>query len=232
MKVIFAKFPTSKFSKWLLWLIICLLLVGTLVFFRPGKASITKEEVLQAVYNTGQSQNFHWHIVTEIEFKGVHNILSDIDGDKNEDAFRIKGNFLKTPLEIIKIENMTYRMDSITKQWLVIKNKDTATEEVLTTELNPLAALNFAAINDFNTEGIKIQDKSETFKIELVPQVASPYLTKYWQEFQYTLLVDKDKKYLQGYQLTAKSKNDPTGIIQMKVDFSGFEKKISITPPI
>jgi hypothetical protein len=127
---------------------------------------------------------------------------------------------------------MTYRKDSITKQWLVIKNKDVDSEEVLTTELNPLAALNFAAINDFNTQGIYIDDDTEAFQIELVPQVASLYLTKYWQEFRYTLLVDKDKKYLKGYKLTAKSKKDPTGTIRMEVNFSEFDNKRDIIAPL
>ena len=232
MKIIFAKFPNGKIPKIIFWCIIFLLLLGALAFLRLGKATITKEEVLDVVYNTQQAQNYRWHIVSEIEFKGVHNVLSDVYGDKNKDTFRIRGNFLKTPLEIIQIENMTYRLDSITKQWLVLRNDNLVAEEVLTTELNPVAALNFAAIKNFTTTGVASEGSSKTFRIELMPDVASRYLIKFWEDFHYTLLVGKDKQYLQGYELSARSKKDPTGKVIMKVYFSDFEKVKAINPPL
>lgn len=232
VKVIFAPFPKSKIAKISFWLILLVLLMLVLIYIMPKNTPITKEDVLQAIYNTQQSENYRFQITTQITFKGVDNNLSDVMGEKNKSSLHIVGKFLKTPLEIYQLANITYRLDPLAKNWIVIKNNTSAEEEVLATELNPAAPLNFTAINTFSSRGIENYNEKKSYRVELVPDVSTPFLANYWTNFKYIIWMDKSRKYLNGYEITATSKKDVTGNVKMHVKFKGYGEINTIRSPL
>lgn len=232
MKVFFAPFPKNKYARFTMWLIIFFLLLIIMLLIKPGMPVITKEDALKAVNNMQQLNQYRWHITSNISFKGVNNNLSNVAGEKNQQSISLKGTFLKSPLELVQIKNVTYRLDPISKQWIVIKDNDIATEEVLNTELNPLAALNFSAINSFSSMGVEYIDDKKVYRVELQPEVSSTFLAKYWSDFNYVIWLDKDLKYLSGFELTAKNRKDDTGKVHMKVLFKDLGEKVVIKEPL
>jgi hypothetical protein len=213
-----------------------LLLVGVLVWFLGLREearidpNILLEETLQ---NMAAAESLKYSLVSAMLVDDRREVISRIQGERNCDgSTHIKGEMVKTPVDIYYIDQTTYNWDASTKKWLVISDINTKTSNILISELDPLSNFNFKSISQVNKVGFEKVGNRKCMTISCKPSVENELMEVALKDFNYKLWVDYKKKLLCKATLSAISKNNPNARLNMKVEFSHFNQPIDIEKPV
>ncbi len=164
-------------KKWLiiaiaLAVIIISLLAAWLVF-HSEEVGINAEDLLnQGLKNTAAAQSFRYNLDSSLIVEGRREVISKVAGEKSpEGNIHIKGEMVKTPVDIYHFNQAIYQFDSFSKRWLVIKDAQCNSTKVLMTELDPLSNFNFKNIGEIQKTSTETVDGSRCAVICCKPSV-------------------------------------------------------------
>ncbi len=188
-------------------------------------------ELQTALNNMLGSESFRYKLYSGFSVDERKEVISRVEGEKQAGNTHIKGEMVNTPVDIYYINRTIYNYDSQSKKWLVIESGTTNSEELLISELNPLANFRFNNVNQVDKVGFEIVDGAECLVVNCRPTVESQFMENLWKDFDYLIWVDYHDDIIRKAVLTAINKNNAKTSLEVQVEFSDFGKKIEITAP-
>jgi hypothetical protein len=221
------------------WLIAALVAVAVLggifywVFNTYQASKINSQELLtEALDRTAAAKSFRYSLESALIVEGRREEISKIQGEKSpEGNIHIKGEMVKTPVDIYHFDQAIYNWDSFSERWLVIKDNQTDSTKVLISELDPLSNFNFKNIGEIKETGWENVDGRKCLIVNCKPSVENELMEILWRAFDYNIYIDVKEKLVRKATLAATSKNNDKTFLNMTVSFRDFNENISIEKP-
>ncbi|MGI6551510.1 MAG: hypothetical protein ACOX4Q_16065 [Syntrophomonadales bacterium] len=221
------------------WLIAALVAVAVLggifywVFNTYQASKINSQELLtEALDRTAAAKSFRYSLESALIVEGRREEISKIQGEKSpEGNIHIKGEMVKTPVDIYHFDQAIYNWDSFSERWLVIKDNQTDSTKVLISELDPLSNFNFKNIGEIKETGWENVDGRKCLIVNCKPSVENELMEILWRAFDYNIYIDVKEKLVRKATLAATSKNNDKTFLNMTVSFRDFNENIPIEKP-
>ncbi|MGE5372085.1 MAG: hypothetical protein ACM3QZ_08870 [Solirubrobacterales bacterium] len=225
-------------KKWL-WLGLIAISLALAVWLAPGYYQQYQESRIdagslldQALTRTAAASSFRYQLESILQVDGRKEVISRVSGEKNQQgSIHIKGEMVKTPVDIYHFNRTVYNWDSFSKRWLVIKDAESNSAKVLISELDPLSNFNFKQINDLKKDRWEAIDGERCLVLRCKPSVENELMEILWKDFRYEIWVDVRDQRIRKANLTAVSRNNPDTFLQMMVGFDDFGQPIKIEEP-
>ncbi|ADI01372.1 hypothetical protein [Syntrophothermus lipocalidus] len=222
----------GKRWRWLLIGFISLAIIGVIywLYLAKQERDIEPQTLLEeTLQNMAAAKSFRYKLESTLTIDDRREVVSRIQGEKDDSgSTHIKGEMVKTPIDIYHIKDTTYNWDSSSKKWLVIKDAEADTRDVLIAELDPLSNLNFKSISQVEKLGFEKVGGTRCFIISCRPSIENELMEVALKDFRYKLWVDYRQKYIRRATLSAVSKNNPNARLTMKVEFFDFNQDIRV----
>ena len=203
------------------------------VFNTYQASKINSQELLtEALDRTAAAKSFRYSLESALIVEGRREEISKIQGEKSpEGNIHIKGEMVKTPVDIYHFDQAIYNWDSFSERWLVIKDNQTDSTKVLISELDPLSNFNFKNIGEIKETGWENVDGRKCLIVNCKPSVENELMEILWRAFDYNIYIDVKEKLVRKATLAATSKNNDKTFLNMTVSFRDFNENIPIEKP-
>jgi len=225
-------------KRWIVVVVIVLVAVGVvLVAGQKIKDSYYKSKLdplaeLQAAINkTTAVQSYKYEMKSEFTVDERREVISQVQGEKNQGNTHIKGEMVNTNIDIYYINRTIYNYDAFAKKWLVIESGSSNSEELLISELNPLSNFRFKEINQVEKQDFEEIDGADCMVVTCNPSVETQLLETMWKDFQYRIWIDYKSDLIMKSALTATNKKNPGIVLNIDVQLSAFDENIEIKAP-
>ncbi|MEA1959801.1 MAG: hypothetical protein U9N81_00675 [Bacillota bacterium] len=192
------------------------------------EASVELQASLEQMAST---ESFKYSLKSEFMIGDRREVISEVAGEKESGNTHIKGEMVNTPIDIYYIDGTIYNYDSFADKWLVIESGTANSEDLLISELNPLANFRFKSVNEVEKIGFEEVEGQECLQVRCKPSVESQLLENLWKEFEYLFWIDYKKNYVKKAELTAVNKNNEKTRLEIQVQFTNVGKKLNIEAP-
>lgn len=221
--------------RWL-WVVIPLLLIllaaGGYYYYIEEIRVIPEELVRESLENSLYATSYRYKAVVTLKLDGQEERqLSDVAGEKSGRNFHFKGKMLGQKVEVYQVDDSTYSLDPKTGRWMITPGNELFQPEIFMMEINPMSNFRFTEINNIEYHGLEKVGRKKYYMVSCEPVVKNNFIEKYWQDFHYRLWVDKRSRRIVRAEIYAKSIKDPQDSINISVELSDFNKRITIKPP-
>jgi len=226
----------NKKRRWL-YSIIILLLVGlgliTWLVNRQQQIRVDPNLLLKATLSQmNQVESFRYELRSELKVADRREVISSISGERAPGGgVHIKGEMVKSPVDIYYINNVSYNYDPYSKRWLVVEDAASNVGRVLVTELSPLSNFSFKQVNDVKLLGFEKVNGRRCAVLACDPSLENQLMEVYWDNFHYRLWCEPQLNILHKAELSAVSKHNPNTMLNLEVRFSDIGKPITIKKP-
>lgn len=238
----FPKFSWPKFNrpkfrfnwKWILIILLILVLSGGGYGVYRGLNSAPPEEVVNtAIENTLNADSYRYQAQSKKIIDGKEELLSEVSGEKSNGNVHLTGKLhvVNSDFEIYQVADKLYRKDEFSKDWLVVEDTNLEATERLVQEINPLGIFKFSEPIIAHYVGKEEVNDKKCRKYEVMAETENKYLLVLWQDFTYTVWIDKSGL-LTKAEINAINKQNENQRLSMSVEFSDYNKEIAISPPI
>ncbi len=218
--------------KWLLFFIIIIILIIGSVFYLKWINRIVPEELInETLEESLKANSYRYSVFFELIVDGDSRILSDIQGEKSEDSFHLKGEMLAQDVEIYQLKEDLFMKDSLSGRWMERPGVNILKNELFLMEVDPMSSFNFAEVIDICYVGIEDKNNITSYVLECKPTVDNKMLNKFWKDFDYKLWIDKRTHEIVYAEINAVHKKDNKDRMFMKIEIKDYNKKIKIENP-
>lgn len=164
---------------------------------------------------------------------GAELLLSRMNGQKNGENVHLSGSVdvVDSKLDVYQIGDTFYRQDIVSGSWMKMTGQNLEATEYLLQEINPLGCLILPAgaeVTELEKE--KVNDvKCRKFQIRASGEAS--YLTTVWNEFYYTVWIDKQHR-LQKAEMIAGDHEHYDGQLKLDVLFDWDTPVEEIQAPV
>ncbi len=221
---------------WLIAALVAVTIIGGLSYWFVNyyqQNKVDPQELLtQSLEKTAAAKSFRYSLESVLVVEGRREEISKVQGEKSlEGNIHIKGEMVKTPVDIYHFDEAIYNWDSFSKRWLVIKDTQTNTTKVLISELDPLSNFNFKNIGEIKTLGWETIDGNKCMVVNCKPGLENEMMEILWQAFDYNIFIDVKDQLIRKATLSAISKNNSDTHLDLNVTFKDFNQKIAVEKP-
>ena len=192
------------------------------------------EEMFQkALANTRASSSYLYKTESTLVVDNRTTYISKIQGKwVAPDRVSITGTMINTPVDFVQIGDTSYMKDQFSGRWLTLQGNSLSQSALFVSELQPLANFNFQSITSIKYLGTEKVGGQSLRVLEIAPLLKNPFLNMQFTGFKVKLWLDPiDYRIRQAYiDGTSKSGDKSKLIIQLQ--FSDYDKKITIAPPV
>lgn len=224
-------------ARWTVLIVAALLVIGILAsadkiqdYYVKSKLE-PQVELTAALKSMAAVTSYRYSLQSGFTVNKREEVISRVEGEKNDGNTHIKGEMVNTPVDIYYIDQTIYNYDSFSDKWLVIESDTTNSEELLISELNPLSNFRFKQVNEVEKIGFEKINGTECLVVGCQPSIESQLLETLWKDFEYRLWIDYREKLIKKAVLSANNKQSPGTRLNLLVNFSDFNKNIKIEPP-
>ena len=147
------------------------------------------------------------------------------------DRVHLTGSMQDTKLEFIQIGEKGFMKDPYSKQWIKLEGNQLSQSELFITELNPLGMFNFKDIPRIENLG-EVKDGDEKYlALILQPNVANPFMENFIN-FEYEIKISPKDYLIKKAEIKAMAKGHEQVKFNIRINFSDYDKEISINPPL
>ncbi|MDW7673003.1 MAG: hypothetical protein SCK28_00555 [Bacillota bacterium] len=192
---------------------------------------IPEELLAETLDKTLAADSYSYKVALKITTNGEERQLTDISGIKaNNEEFYIKGEMYETAVEMYQFVDSTYQKDPVSGKWMMFPT--TVTDmELMMTEINPMVNFDFNRLTEVSYEGIEKVENEKKYILKCKPQVNNQFLEIYWENFEYTLWVNKGDKYISQAAITATNKQNPENTLTLTITLSDFNESFTLEKP-
>jgi len=212
-----------------------ILVLGLIAWWVKGKeeSRVVPDQLLKATLSQmSQVDSFRYELRSELKVADRREVISNIYGERAaQGAVHIKGEMVKSPVDIYYINNVSYNYDPYSKRWLVVEDAASNVGRVLVTELSPLSNFTFKAVNAVKLEDFEKVNGVNCAVLTCAPSLENELMEVYWDNFHYRLWCEPGKNILRKAELSAVSKHNPNTQLNLEVKFSDIGKPITIKKP-
>jgi len=236
-KFSFPKFRLPRLNlnwKWILTILLILVLSGGGYGVYRGLNSVPPEEAVStAISNTLNADSYRYEAVSKRIVDEKEDLLSEVIGEKSNGNVHFTGRLhvVNSDFEIYQVADKLYRKDVFSKDWLVVEDTNAEATEKLIQEINPLGTFAFSEPVVAEYVGKEVVNDKKCKKYEVMAETENKYLLVLWQDFTYTVWIDKSGL-LTKAEINAVNKQYENQILSMSVEFSDYNKEIVINPPM
>jgi len=175
--------------------------------------------------------SFTFDITSTFNVEGRTQNISSVAGEKEGENVHIKGEMVKTPVDIYFIDGTIYNYDSTASRWMVIESGTSSTAELLISELKPLTYLMYEDLQNIEKVGFEEIDGDNCIKLRFSGVIKNSLINKMWQDFNCQLWIDYKQDIIKKVEITAINKNNNKTSLQIIMHFKDIDQKINIRPP-
>jgi hypothetical protein len=188
-------------------------------------------ELQRANKGMAELSNYRYSLHSGFTIEDRKEVISEVRGEKSAGNTHIKGEMVNTAVDIYYIDRTIYNYDALSEKWLVIESDSSNSEDLLISELNPLSNFRFKELNAVEKIDFEKIDGAECLLVKCKPSVESQLLETMWKDFEYQFWIDYKKGLFRKAVLNASNKQTPANKLRLEVNFSDFNKDITIEPP-
>lgn len=196
------------------------------------KSRLQPELELQAALERMMNlSSFTFDINSTFSVDGKNQNISSVVGEKEGENVHIKGEMVKTPVDIYFIDGTIYNYDSTVSRWMVIESGTSSTAELLISELKPLTYLMYEDMQNIEKVGFEEIDGDNCLQLRFNGVIKNSLINKMWEDFNCQLWIDYKHNIIKKLEISAVNKNNDKTLLQISMHFKDIDKKINIKPP-
>ena len=230
---IFKKLKSLKIKQIIIiFLILIIILLAAVIkifpFNQPGNSP--EETITNAIEQIKNSPAISFTTVSMLNVNGNQREYGEITGEllKNGD-FHIQGSILGSDLDLYQINNSTYRLDNISKNWQKTDENPEMYRTSLFNETNPLEQFN---ITDLGTVEKAQGNEKNLFGFTFMPTLSDNSISRYFTDITYTVYCDHDGNLKKTVVNGILTNNSVSGKLNIVTEFSPLPNDYQIAPPI
>ncbi len=189
-------------------------------------------ELQKAIDNMAAQSSYRFSLQSGFTVDDRREVISEVEGERELGNTHIKGEMVKTPVDIYYLDQTIYNYDAFSKKWLVIDSGTTNSEDLLMSELNPLSNFRFQSINEVQKVQFEDINGTDCLMVKCNPTVDSELMENLWKDFEYLIWIDYKDSTISKANLTAVNKGNNNTKLEINVGFSDFGKKMEIKAPM
>lgn len=164
---------------------------------------------------------------------GQEQIISNLQGQKNGANVHLFGTVdaIDSQVDVYQIEDDFYRQDIVNGNWMRMEGHNAEATERLLQEINPLGCLLYNATAEITELDKEKVDGEKCRKFQVRATGDSTFLTSVWNEFYYTMWVDKQHR-LQQVEVIAGNHEGSSEQLKLEVQFDWETPVEEITAPV
>ncbi len=164
---------------------------------------------------------------------GQEQLVTTLNGEKCGENVHLYGtaNAIESSINVYQIGDTFYRQDIVSGQWMQMTGQNLEATEYLMQEINPFGCLMFGdnaqvieqeeeKVNDVNCKKYQVKSSGE-----------ATFLTSVWNEFYYTVWIDK-KHRLQQAEIIADDHENEAEQLRLTIQFDWSTEVPEITAPV
>ncbi|MBS4024440.1 MAG: hypothetical protein KGZ96_02060 [Clostridia bacterium] len=204
---------------------------GGVKIYQETVKVVPEELLAETLDKTLAATSYSYSVNLEMTTNGEKRKLTNIVGIKaNETDFYIQGEMYESQVEIYQFADSTYQKDPVSGKWMMFPTSVTDME-LLMTEINPMVNFQFNQFNEITYEGIQKLNNHKKYVLKLKPRINNKFLEIYWENFEYTLWVDKGDKYISQAAITANNIKNPQNSLTLTITLDDYNKDFSLEKP-
>ncbi len=180
-----------------------------------------------ALDNTKTMKSYRFYAQSILSLNNEETSESILTGERDKDGnLHVWGEIMDSPLEIYQIGCTHYRYNSQDGHWMVLYDSPIPDNALLIMEINPIVNFQGDILQNSTFLGREKIGKKKYYKYTLLPGSFDHMAKDYFNNFTYTVWVDKSIPAVYRAQITARSIANPKSKIVMLVDFFDVNSEI------
>ncbi len=200
----------------------------------PGRPDLPPPAAIsRALKATAQARSYEYMIKMSALIDGKEETTSQVKGERQDQRrVHLQGRILDAGVDFYQLDTITYTKDQLTGEWVKITDDQVNQQEIFKEELNPLASFAYKELREVKYAGINKLNGRKYWVFTACPVVQNPYLEMFWQDFRSVFWVEPRSFRIYRAHLTAAGKNKPADKLNLLVEFTNYDGKIELKPPI
>lgn len=164
---------------------------------------------------------------------GETEVISNLQGQKNGENVHLYGtvDIVGSGVDIYQIGDTFYRQDIVSGAWLKQEGYNQEATVRLLQEINPLSCLTYNATAEVTDLGKEKVNGVKCRKFQVRASGEDTFLTSAWNEFYYTVWIDK-RRQLQQAEVIAGDHENRTDQLKLELHFDWDTPVEEITAPV
>lgn len=165
--------------------------------------------------------------------EGNAQVITYLDGEKCGENVHLHGivDVLNMEIDIYQIGDVFYRQDIVDGTWMKMTGQNIEATEYLLQEINPLGCLLLDDTVQVIAQGKEKINGIKCKKYQVQSSGESTFLTSSWNEFYYTVWIDK-KHRLQQAEIIADNHENGAEQLRLTIQFDWDTPILEINAPI
>ena len=192
---------------------------------------VMPEELLpQAIERTISVDSYRYQVALQLRINGENRLLSHVRGERQRDQFHLQGEIAGQKVDVIYVNNRVYLKDAVSGRWMVNHGGNIFQQDLFMVEVNPIASLKYESLSNINYLGIE-RGRIDAYVIEYTPVVTNQMLITYWQDFRYTVWIDRRSKKIFKLEVFADHRDASHNGLHMQLLLYDFNERFDIQAP-
>ena len=193
---------------------------------------VIPEELLpQAIERTISVDSYRYQVALQLRINGENRLLSHVRGERQHNQFHLQGEIAGQEVDVIYVNNRIYLKDAISGRWIVNHGGNIFQQDLFMIEVNPIASLKYESLSNINYLGIE-RGRIDAYVIEYTPVVTNQMLTTYWQDFRYTVWIDRRSNMIFKLEIFADHRDASHNGLHMQLLLYDFNERFDIQAPV
>lgn len=211
-------------------ILIFILAAAGKVYYEWINRVIPEELLPLAIERTISVKSYGYHVGLKLKVNGNDRLLSKVKGERQSNQFHLQGEIAGQEVDVIYVNNKVYMKDPVSGRWMINHGGDIFQQDLFMIEVNPIASLEYEALNNINYLGIE-KGKIDAYVMEYNPVVANQMLVTYWQNFKYKVWIERRSKRIFKVEVFAEHRDAPHNGLHMQLILYDFNKNFNIQAP-
>lgn len=197
--------------------------------WRTPPEQIVGEALMYAV----EAPSYSYTSETSRVLDGQTQVISRLQGQKNGENVHLFGDVdvVDSQVDVYQIGDTFYRQDIVSGSWMEMTGYDADATERLWQEIDPLGCLMYQATAEVTELAKEKVNGVKCRKFQVRSSGESTFLTSVWNEFYYTVWIDKNRR-LQQVEVIAGDHENSAEQLKLEVQFDWNTPVEEITAPV
>lgn len=218
----------------LLVIFVALLSTGGIMAYDYYKDTKVDTDTLleTALNNLSHRDSYRFSLKTQLQLNNYNSAETAIAGERDKNKnLHIWGEIMNTELEMYQFENVHYRYNPATKQWLLLENSPLTQDPLLLMEILPETNFHFDPENREEYLGKEVEHGKIIHKYAIALDDTRHISQEYYRGFTYEICIEAKSREIVEAAITATAKNNDKNTLKLAVKFYDINEDITLTPP-
>lgn len=199
---------------------------GIYAYWREQQVD-TSALLQQAVKNTQAMTSYRFYVQSNLLLNNDKTTESILTGERDKDGnLHAWGEIMDAPFEIYQIGCTHYRYNNQDGHWMVLYDSPVPDNALLLMEINPVVNFQGEVLQNASFMGRERIGKKKYYKYTLLPGNFDHIAKDFFNNFTYTVWVDKEGPVIYRAEISARSIENPKSKVVILMDFYDVNDEI------